>query len=63
MESPNYTLKLLWKSDFQPSNTKPDNIGHLTVKHEQIWLWDDFQIGFVLLKTKEILIRSKKNQN
>jgi len=29
-KSPVYTLQLSQKSDFQPSNMKPDNIGHPT---------------------------------
>jgi len=32
-----FTLELLQKSDFQPLTTKPDNIGHPTVKTGQIW--------------------------
>jgi len=31
-KSPIFTLELSQKSDFQPSTTKPDNIGHPTVK-------------------------------
>ena len=31
-KSPVYTLQLSQKSDFQPSTTKPDNIGHPAVK-------------------------------
>jgi len=31
-KSPIYTLKLSPKSDFQPSTTKSDNIGHPTVE-------------------------------
>ena len=44
MYSPNYTLELSQKSDFQPATIKPDNIGHLTVKTGQIWPfgWFDF---------------------
>ena len=36
-KSPVYTLQLSQKSDFQPLTTKPDNIGHPTVKTGQIW--------------------------
>ena len=35
--SPIFTLELLQKSDFQPSTTKPDNLGYPTVKTGQIW--------------------------
>ena len=36
-KSPIFTLELSQKSNFQPSTTKPDNIGHPTVKTGQIW--------------------------
>ena len=35
--SPNYTLELSQKSDFQLSTTKPNNIDHPTVETGQIW--------------------------
>jgi len=36
-KSPIFTLELSQKFDFQPSTTKPANIGHPTVKTGQIW--------------------------
>ena len=45
-KSPVYTLQLSQKSDFQPSTTKPDNIGHSTVKTGQIWPRGGFEGGF-----------------
>ena len=46
-KSPIFTLELSQKSDFQPSTTKPDNIGHPTVKTGQIWLLGGFEGGFL----------------
>ena len=46
LRSPVYTLQLWQKSNFQPSTTKPDNIGHLTVKIGQICPWGGFEGGF-----------------
>ena len=46
LESPNYTLELSQKSDFQPSTTKPDNIGYPTVKTGQIWPLGGFEGSF-----------------
>ena len=43
-----FTLELSQKSDFQPSTTKPDNIGHPTIKTEQIRPWGDFEGGFAI---------------
>ena len=45
--SPNYTLELSQKSNFQPSTTKPDNIGHPIVDTGKIWTLGGFQGGFV----------------
>ena len=36
-KSPVYTLQLSEKFNFQPSTTKPDSIGHPTIKTGQIW--------------------------
>ena len=36
-KSSNYAFKLSQKSNFQPSTTKPDNIGYPTVETGQIW--------------------------
>ena len=36
-KSPNYSIELSQKSDFQLSTTKSNNIGHPTVKTGQIW--------------------------
>ena len=43
-ESPNYTLELSQKSDFQPSTTKPDNGDHPTIETGQIWTLRWFSI-------------------
>ena len=46
-KSPIFTLELSQKSDFQPSTTKPDNIGHPTVKIGQKFdPWGGFEGGF-----------------
>ena len=47
---PIFTLELSKKSDFQPSTTKPDNIGHRTVKTGQIWPLGGFEGGFAFSK-------------
>ena len=45
-----FTLELSQKSDFQPSTTKPDNIGHPTIKTGQIWPLSGFKGGFAFSK-------------
>ena len=69
-KSPVYTLQLSQKSDFQPSTTKPDNIGHPTIKTGQIWpmgwfwrwffIWWELKIfNFTLIFFKVIHFKSK----
>ena len=45
-KNPAYTLQLSQKFDFQPSTTKPDNIGHPTVKPGKFGPWGDFEGSF-----------------
>jgi len=49
-KSPIFTLELPQKSDFQPLTTKPNNIGHSTVKTWQIWPLGGFEGGFAFSK-------------
>ena len=49
-KSPIFILKLSQKYDFQPSTTKPDNIGYQTVKTGQIWPLGGFEGDFVFSK-------------
>ena len=51
-KSPVYTLQLSQKSDFQPSTTKSDNIGHPTIEIGQIWPLGGFQGDFVFFFKK-----------
>ena len=55
-KSPVYTLQLSQKSNFQPSTTKPDNIGHPTVKTGQIWP----EVVFHFVRIKNIQFYTKK---
>jgi hypothetical protein len=41
-KNPIFTLELSQKSDFQPSTTKLDNIGHSIIKTRQIWTLEWF---------------------
>jgi hypothetical protein len=48
-KNPVHTLKLSQKSDFQPSNTKPYNADHPTIKTGQIRPFGWFQRWFLIL--------------
>jgi len=60
--SPNYTLELSQKTDFQPSTTKSDNIGHPTVEIGQIWPLGGFQGDFVFFLKNKNLISFEKSR-
>ena len=60
-KNPVYTLQLSQKSDFQPSTTKPDNIGHPTVKTGQIWPLEWFWRWFSILWELKIFSFTLKN--
>ena len=60
--SPNYTLELSQKSNFQPSTTKPDNIDHPTAETGQIWPLGWFPMWFCISIKNKKSIRSEKSK-